>query len=165
MASPARPLAKCVARWIYEQASSVLKMLKAMLLTVIAYIDLQIAYLRAQLAQWDYLANKEQAAWEQFEKIIEAIRKELESAPEGPLAEFCPEFYQYFLDPARSLFEASVETLTIHRQQLHNIISYMDEVDLLIKYWEDVKTQLVACVDIIDDSIYIAAMREADRVP
>jgi hypothetical protein len=140
-------------------------MLKAMLLTVIAYIDLQIAYLRAQLAQWDYLANKEQAAWEQFEKIIEAIRKELESAPEGPLAEFCPEFYQYFLDPARSLFEASVETLTIHRQQLHNIISYMDEVDLLIKYWEDTKVQLVACVDIIDDSIYINLMREADKVP
>jgi len=165
MGSPARPLAKCVARWIYEQASKILETLKALLLSIIAAIDAQIAALRAWLAQWDVLAKAEEFLWEQFQKVIEAIREQLMSAPEGPLAEFCPEFYEYFLDPARSLFESAVSSLAITRESFHNMVSYMDEVDQLISYWEDTKIQLVASVQILDDAIYQALMREAEQVP
>lgn len=165
MASPVRPLAKCVARWIYEQASSVLEMLKAYLLSIITAIDVQIASLRAWLLQWDILAQAEQWLWEQFEQVIDAIREQLMSAPEGPLAEFCPEFYSYFMEPARNIFENSVSSLTIFRSNFADMVSYMDEIDQLISYWEDTKVQLVASVDIIDDAIYIALQNEAESVP
>jgi len=165
MASPAQPLARCVARWIYEQASKVLEMLKAYLLSIITAIDIQIAALRAWLAQWDILAQAEQWLWEQFEQVINAIREQLMSAPEGPLAEFCPEFYSYFMEPARGIFENAISSLTIYRSSYSDMVSYMDEVDQLISYWEQTKVQLVASVDIIDDAIYIALQNEAESVP
>ncbi len=165
MASPLRPLARCVARWIYEQASKVLEMLKAFILALIAAIDAQILVLRAWLAQWDILAQAEEFVWSQVEKIIEAIRDQLLAVPEGPLAEFCPEFYEYFLEPGRAIFENAVATLTISRERYKGMISYMDEIDQLISYWEQIKIQLVASLDIIDDAIYQSLIRESDQVP
>ena len=165
MASPLQPLAKCVAKWIYEQASVILEKLKAFLLAIIAAIDVQIAFLRAQLLQWDILAMAEEFLWSQVEKVIEAIREQLMSVPGGPLAEFCPEFYSYFLDPARNIFENAIASLSIVRERFHGMVSYMDELDSLIAYWEQTKIQLVASVQIIDDAIYLALIRESESVP
>lgn len=165
MSSPARPLAVCIIRWIYEQIKEILEKLKAFLLGIIEYIDLQIQSLRAWLAQWDYLAKIEQFVWDQVQKVIEEIREKLTTIPGGPLAEFCPEFYSYFMDPALDIFEAAVASLTLFRERFHNMISYMDEIDQLISYWEQIKTDLIAAVEILDDAIYIQMMKAAESVP
>lgn len=165
MASPARPLAKCILRWIYEQIHQILEMLKQFLLMLIEYIDALIAVLRAWLAQWDLLAKAEEFIWNQIQRVIDEIRNALMTQPTGPLAEFCPEFYAYFLDPARALFENAVASLTMFRNRYRNMISYMDEVDQLISYWEQIKIDLVASVEIIDDAILIALSDLGDEVP
>lgn len=165
MASPARPLAKCVVRWIYQQAAELLEKLKQFLLLIISYIDAQIAILRAWLAQFDVLARIEEAAWAVVQEALNTLRNQMTSLPGGPLAEFCPEFYSYFLDPALALFDAAVANLTIFRERFHNMISFMDEVDLAIAYWEQIKIDLVASVEILDDAILIALSNAADAVP
>lgn len=165
MSSPARPLAVCILRWIYEQIKEVLEKLKEWLLSVIERIDIQIQLLRAWLSQWDILANAEEKVWKQIQKVIEEIRERLMTMPDGPLAEFCPEFYEYFMEPALSIFEAAVSSLAFFRERFRNMISYMDEVDLLISYWEQIKIDLIAAVEIIDDAIYVALMKQAEKVP
>lgn len=165
MVSPARPLAKCILRWIYEQISEVLQKLKDALMALITYIDSQIDALRAWLAQWDYLAKAEKFVWEQVQKVIDEIRNRLTTMPDGPLAEFCPEFYEYFMEPALAIFEAAVASLTLFREKFHNTISYMDEVDRLIAYWEQIKIDLLAAVEIIDDAILIKSQELAEEVP
>lgn len=165
MASPARPLAKCIVRWIYQQAAELLEKLKQFLLAIISYIDAQIAILRAWLAQFDVLARIEEAAWAVVQEVLNTLRNQMTSIPGGPLAEFCPEFYSYFLDPALALFDAAVANLTVFRERFHNMISFMDEVDLLIAYWEQTKIDLVAAVEVLDDAILIALSNAADAVP
>lgn len=165
MATAARPLAKCILRWIYEQIHEVLEKLKALLLRMIDAADAQIALLRAWLAQWDVLAKAEEFLWEQVQKIIEEIKNQLLSIVDGPDGAFCPEFYQYFLGPAYQLFDASVSGLTVFRERYHNMLSYMDEVDGLIDYWDQWKTDLVAAVEILDDAILIQTQELAEEVP
>jgi hypothetical protein len=41
----------------------------------------------------------------------------------------------------------------------------MDEVEEALAYWEETKVQLVAIINILDDALYLALMREAGRVP
>ena len=164
--SPLRSIAVCIARYLYSLAEPYLRWLKNYLLGLLAYVDAQIAWLRAQAAQYDYLANKEQAAWEAVEGVFNELRDEMDKFLEnGPLADECPEFYEYFMGPARNIFENSTAMLTIHREHYHNAISYMDELDLLIAYWVNIRTQLVAAIEIIDDAIYMYAVTAAEQVP
>lgn len=165
MASPARPLAKCILRWIYEQIHQLLEMLKQFLLMLIEYIDALIAALYAWLVQWDVLAKIEQFIWDQVQEVIEQIRNALMNVPKGPLAEFCPEFYSYFLDPARSLFEAAVASLTIFRNRYKNMISFADELQQLISYWEQIKVDLIASVEILDDAVLAKTSELGEEVP
>ena len=165
MASPARPLAKCVLRWIYEQIHQLLEMLKQFLLMLIEYIDALIATLYAWLIQFDVLAQIEEFIWNQIQEVIEEIRNALMNVPKGPLAEWCPSFYSYFMDPARALFENAVASLTIFRNRYKNLISFKDELENLISYWEQIKVDLIASVEIIDDAIYIALNDLGDEVP
>lgn len=165
MASPLQTVAKCIARWLYEQASSVLQQLKNFILALIALIDQQILILRAILASADILANLEQAAWNQVEDVIDSIRDALLQSVDGPGGNECPEFYQQIMEPAISIFENSITSLTVFRERHKNMLSYMDEVDEVIQYWEDTKVQLVAILNVLDDALYIVLMREAGRVP
>lgn len=165
MASPLQTVAKCIARWLYEQASSVLQQLKAFILALIALIDQQILTLKAILASMDVLANLEQAAWNRVEDAFNTIRDALFQAVDGPAGNECPEFYQQIMEPAISVFENSVTSLTVFRERHKNMLSYMDEVEEAIQYWEDIKTQLVAILNILDDALYAALLREAGRVP
>jgi len=165
MASPARPLASCVLRWIYEQIAEVLQKLKDGLLSLISLIDAQIAILRAWLAQWDLLAKGEEFLWNQAQKVIDEIREALTTMPDGPLAEFCPEFYEYFMEPGLAIFEAAVAGLTLFRNRFHDMISYMDDIDRLIAYWEQIKVDLLAAIEVIDDAIFIQTMAAAEKVP
>ena len=158
-------LATCVLRWIYEQASAVLRMLKAFIEAMIAYIDLQLMWLRAQLAQWDMLARTEEALWQQFEAILNALKEEMNGMPKGPGADVCPEFYNYFLNPAKDLFEASLTTLNAYRHSYKGMLSYMDEIDQLIAYWTATKIMLEAILIVVDDALAAALMREAKKVP
>lgn len=165
MASPLQTIAKCIARWLYEQASAILQQLKAFLLMLISLIDQQILVLKAILASMDILANLEQAAWNQVEDALDAVRKALLNAVDGPPETECPEFYQDIMEPAISMFENSVTALTVFRERHKNMLSYMDEVEEALAYWEETKVQLVAIINILDDALYLALMREAGRVP
>lgn len=165
MASPLQTVAKCIARWLYEQASAILQQLKAFILALIDLIDQQILILRAILASMDILAQLEQAAWNRIEDAFNAIRDALFQSVDGPLGNECPEFYQDIMEPAISMFENAVTALTVFRERHKNMLSYMDEVDEAISYWEAVKVQLVAILNVLDDALYLALMREAERVP
>lgn len=165
MATPAQPLAKCILRWLYQQAAAVLKALKDFLLGIIAFIDAQIAWLRALLAQCDILSRAEKFLWDQLQKLYEELKNKLMSFPGGPLADLCPEFYAYFLNPAGFLLDDAMAALSIFRERYHNVISFMDEVDRLIMYWDQTKANLVGAIDIIDAALLEAMMKEAEQVP
>ncbi len=160
MATAAKPLAFCVLKWLYEQVSEILERLKAALLAIIAYIDAQIAILKAWLAQWDLLAQAEKFVYDKVNELIDKLRNEMVSFPAGPLAEFCPEFYSYFLDPALSLFDSTVAALNVFRNRYKNMISYMDEVEQILQYWEQTKADLLHAVDVLDDAIHNALLVE-----
>lgn len=165
MSTVAKPLATCILRWLYEQAAAILQLLKTFLLGLIAFIDAQIAILRAWLAQWDLLAKATELIWNQIQKVLDAIREAMTSVPQGPLAELCPEFYAYFLNPALYIFDNTTAALQRFKERFKNMVSYMDEIDRLIAYWNQTKLNLVYALDIIDDALYRAYMAEADAVP
>lgn len=166
MATPAKPLATCILRWIYEQAAALLKLLKQYLLTLLVYIDTLIARLRALLAQWDLLAKAEEILWNLVQKAIDAIKEALTSFPEGPLADFCPEFYAYFLDPAIGLLDANTAALTAIRNKYKSNLSMVYSLDQQIVYWTQIKADFVHTIDVLDDAIHQALLVEAaDAVP
>jgi hypothetical protein len=166
MATFARPLATCVLRWIYEQAAAILQMLKQALLALLAYIDTAIAAARAWLTQWDLLAKAEEIAWALVQAAVEAIKDALTSFPEGPLAEFCPEFYAYFLDPAIGLLDANTAALSAIRNKYKNYLSAVFYFEQIIAYWTQIKADLVSAIDVLDDAIHHALLVEAaEAVP
>ena len=165
MATVAKPIAKCFLRWIYEQSAEVLRALKNFLLGIISQIDIQIAALRAWLAQHDFLAKKEQLLWDTLKQVEEEIKNSLTSFMNGPDARLCPEFYEYILDPAQYLFQNATTSLSAVRERYHDIISYMGIVDGLILYWEQIKTDLLNVIDIIDDALFVATQEASEIVP
>jgi hypothetical protein len=158
-------VAICVLRWLYAQVAPLLEALKAILLAIIQFIDLQVQLLKAMLAQLDILKAIEEAAWAIVQAIIDKIRDTLTAIPGGPLQELCPEFYQLITDPALQIFDASVAALSIYRERYKNVLSFMDEIEVLFQYWEGIKNELVALVESIDDAIYWAKMEAASAVP
>lgn len=165
MPTPVRPIAKCVVRWIYEQASWVLKKLKELLLDLITIIDAYIAILRAWAAQWDLIAKGEQWVWDNVKGFLDDLMSQLNSMPTGPLGDACPEFVAYFTDPILGLLEASTRSLNYIHEDVNSILSYMDNLDQLISYWDNTKLDMVAAIDIIDAALYEALMNEAESVP
>lgn len=165
MSTFARPIAKCIVRWIYEQASWVLEQLKNFLLYIISIIDAYIAILRAWLIQWDILAQLEQAAWELIESFLNEILSQLRAFPEGPAGDICPEFAAWFTDPIVGLIESFLRSLTFAHEDLNSTLSYIDEIDQLIAYWENTKLDLLVAIDVIDAALYEALMNEAENVP
>ncbi len=155
-------IAKCVLRWIYSQIAAILEALKAILLAIIALIDAYIIWLRAWLAQFDILSQIEEAAWAIAQALIDQVRSMLTAIPEGPLKELCPEFYRMFTDPALQMFDTAVAGLTIWRERYKNVVSFMDEVDRLISYWESIKAELTFTVQILEDAILLALMDAAE---
>jgi hypothetical protein len=158
-------VAICVLRWLYAQVAPLLEALKAILLAIIQFIDAQILLLKALLSQLDILKAIEEAAWAIVQAVIDKIRDTLTAIPEGPLKELCPEFYQLFTDPALQIFDTLVSGLSIYRERYKNVLSFMDEVEVLFQYWEGIKNELVALVESIDDAIYWAMMEAASAVP
>jgi len=158
-------LALCILRWLYAQVAPLLEALKAIILAMIAWVDAFLAALKAWLAQFDVLSQIEEAAWAIVQAILDQIRDALTSIPDGPLKELCPEFYQLITDPALLLFDTAVSGLTIFRERYKNLLSFMDELEVLFQYWTGVKNELVALVESIDDAIYWAMMEAASAVP
>lgn len=161
MATPTNVLAFCVLKYLYEQASERLELLKQLLLSLIMYIDSQIVKLKAILAAYDYLAKGEQIGYDWVVEQTQKIKEALLSFPGGPLAEFCPEFYAYFVDPAIGLLDATLSVYSNVRDRYKGLISYMNDVEILLQYWERTKTDLVHLIDVIDDAIRYALLREA----
>lgn len=158
-------VALCILRWLYAQVAPLLEALKAIILAMIAWVDAFLAALKAWLAQFDILAQIEEAAWAIVQAIIDQIRNALTNIPLGPLKELCPEFYALITDPALLLFDTAVSGLNIWRERYKNVLSFMDELEVLFQYWTGVKNELVALVESIDDAIYWAMMEAASEVP
>lgn len=165
MATPLRPIAKCVVRWIYEQASHVLKQLKKLLLDMIAVIDSYIAILRAWALQWDLLAKGEQWLWDNVKGFLESLMNQLNSIPTGPVGDLCPEFAAYFTDPILGLLQAFTMSLNYIHEDVNSLLSFMDELDRMISYWDNTKLDMVAAIDVIDSALYEILMTEAENVP
>lgn len=161
MVTPLNTLATCVLKWIYEQASKILELLKQFLLGLLSYIDLQIAKLRAFLAQWDLLAKAEEALYNALMELIEQLKAAMLGIPQGPLAEYCPEFYAYFLDPAIGLLDANTAFLDAVRNKYKKKLSMLYYLDQQIAYWEQIKADLVSAIDVLDDAIHQALLIEA----
>jgi hypothetical protein len=153
VSAPATPLAECILRYLYSITESILQALKNFINGLIALIDAQIARLRALLAQYDLLSKAEEILWNQVKTIIDALKSLLGTVPAGPGQDQCPEFYEYFIAPAVAYLEGITEGLSIYRQRYQGIISYMDEIDELIAYWENIKTFMGYGIDVIDDAI------------
>lgn len=164
--TPGGTIAICILRWLYAQVAPLLEALKAILLALIQFIDTQIQLLKAWLAQFDILKAIEEAAWAIVQALIETIRNALTALPfTGPLRELCPEFYQLLTDPALIIFDTSVAGLSVYRERYKNVLSFMDELEVLFQYWTGIKNELVALVESIDDAIYWATMEAASAVP
>jgi len=153
-------IAMCVLRWLYAQVQPLLEALKAIILAMIGFVDAQILWLKALLAQYDIVKMMEEASWAIVEAILNSIRDTLLNLPTGPLKDLCPEFYQLITDPALMLFDAAVGGLTIWREKYKNVVSFMDEIEALFQHWDAIKAELVTLVESIDDAIYWA-MKEA----
>ena len=161
MATPAVPLAKCVIRWMYEQASAILKLLRAFIEQIIAMIDAQVLALRAAIASVDPAMLLQELIWDRVEAIIEEIKNALLSNLPGPPMNLCPEFYEYFTDPAVALLEASLAAFKPYQDRYLKMVSFKDKLDRLLVYWEDTKALLLALLDVLDDALYQALMVEA----
>ena len=161
MATPAQPIAKCILRWLYEQASAVLKALRAFIEKIIAFIDAQILALRAAIAAIDPARLIEEFIWKRVEQLIEQIRNALLSGIPGPLDDVCPEFYRYIVDPAIALLESSLAAFTPYKDRWLKFISLTDKLDRLLVYWESTKALLLAILDVLDDALYNALLVEA----
>ena len=158
-------IATCVVRWLYGLAGPLLETLKAILLAMIEWLDLQIILLRAVLAQFDIISMIEEVAWSLIEALFNYLKDQLLALPAGPFAELCPEFYQLLTDPAYALLDTATAGLSIFRERYKSMLSYMDEVDAVLKHWEWIKADLVNLVEVTDDAIYWAAMQAASEVP
>jgi len=156
-------IVKCIVRWIYDQVAELLKKLKDALLAAIAFIDRQIDALRIILAQADILAQIEERLWGIFESFIEEIKNALFGGIPGPAEELCPEFYEFIMAPFRTILEGYVDIFSIYRERWKSLLSFMDEFEYLISYWESTKAYLLAMVDVLDDAIYTALESAATK--
>jgi hypothetical protein len=164
LSAPATPLAECILRYLYAIPSSNLKALKNFLNAIIAFIDAQIKKLWLLLAQYDLLAKAEEILWNAAKQVIDAIKNQLLTVPDGPGLNQCPEFYEYFMAPAVALFEALTEGLSVYRGRYQGLISYMDEVDALIAYWNNIKLFMGYGIEVADDAILVAIERELNAL-
>jgi len=165
MATPLQPIAKCIANWLYAQASAQLQKLRSIIEAQIILIDAQILWLRSQLLLAQPLLIAEQLLWDKINEGIEKVKNVLLSDIPGPIDNACPEFYSYIVDPAIGLLDASLAAFSPYRSRLLDKISIVSYYDKLITYWEAAKAQLLAILDILDDALYLALQREANQVP
>jgi hypothetical protein len=161
MTTPTAVIAKCILRWLYEQASAILKALRAFIEMLIALIDAQILALRAAIAAIDPARILQEYVWSVVEQIIDELRNLLNSGIPGPGADLCPEFYQYFSNPAIALLESALAAFLPYKDQFMNLISLTDKFDRLLVYWVATKAQLLAILDVLDDALYNALIVEA----
>lgn len=125
--------------------------MKSFILTQLAAVDIMIAQLRAQAAQYDMLAIWEKELWDMVNYAVETAKDKMLALPEDlPLADFCPEFYEALIQPAVDLLESLLSVTSLFRNRYKNLLSYMDELDALIAYWEQVKADLLTLLDLID---------------
>ena len=164
MATPARPIAICIVRWLYGLAHAMLMKLKEKLLYLIDMIDAQIAILRAILAQYDIIARVHKILWDLAQALIDEAKNQMQGViPEAP--ENCPEVYEYLMDPFIILFDQSIGNLTLFKEKYADYVTYMDNVDRAIAYWDQTKADLLAVIDIIDDALYAASLAAAGSTP
>lgn len=159
-------IAKCILRWAYSQASAVLKAIRSVIEALILQIDQQILLLKAQIASQDPALLFEKFIWDKYESIIEEIKNTLLSGINefGPAQDICPEFYSYITSPAIALLEASTSAFTIYKDRYLSMVSFTDQLEKKLIYWELTKEQLRATLDIIDDAIYNALVTESENL-
>jgi hypothetical protein len=155
-------LVKCILDWLYALLEPVLQVVKAVLLAMIAWLDMQILILRAFLLQFDVVAIAEEVAWSIISAMVEYVQSLLLSPFGGPPPEICAEFYQMFSDPLRNILDTMFAGVSILRERYKSVISFKDELDSLLEYWVGVKNELTALVEAVDDAIYWSRMMASD---
>lgn len=173
MATPAQPVAACIAQWMYEQQSAQLKALRSFIETGLVAIDAQILKAQTAIAANEPALLIEKFFWDKQEAVIEKIRSNIlaglpgpgGSLP-GPSPEDCPEFYQYVAQPSIGLLESSLAAYTPYKDRYMKQLSHSDKLNELLVYWQGVKAQLAAILDVLDDAIYyVLVLEAANAVP
>ena len=129
-------IAKCSLEYLYNAASFLLKKLRSFIEKIIVIIDAQILALRALLAEHDYVKKISEYVWNKVENKINEIKNMLLSGLPGPADNLCPEFYQYLIDPAIGLMDASLAAFTPYKDKWLRDVSIVDKLDRAIAYWE-----------------------------
>ena len=155
-------IASCVFLWLYEQSSSILRALRALLEQVLILIDAEIQGIRAKKAQIEAANNIEAYTWGIYEAFIEKIKTGLMSGFQelGPAADACPEFYNYITDSQLALLESSLDAFSIYKSRYFDMISDADEFDRSLTYWTATKSYISAILDVLDDALYNALIIE-----
>lgn len=154
-------IVKCIVRWLYDQDVATLRWLKDKIQQAIFFIDRQIDTLRLILAQADILAKGEEFIWNMFQSIIQQVKDAIPLGIPGPKEIDCPEFYEYIMAPFNLLLNNYTDIFSIYRERWKTMLSFMDEVDYFISYWESTKNYILALTEVMDDAIYVNSENEA----
>ena len=55
--------------------------------------------------------------------------------------------------------------LTLLREKFKNTVSFMDEVDMLLAYWYQIRETLIITLEILDDALLIIKSKAGEAVP
>ena len=164
MATTAQPIATCIARFLYEQHSTPLKILKAFIEQQLVFIDAQILILRVKIAEVEPAKLLQNIVWGTVEQAIERQKSTMLAGIPGPQPDICPEFYTYITAPAVALLESSLAAFLPYKAKYQKFAYASYHFNELITYWEYTKAQLLAIMDVIDDALYNAIILESVNV-
>lgn len=168
MATPAQPVATCIFRFMYEQSSAVLKALRAFIESGIVIVDAKILAIRVEIEANEPALILEKYVWDKQEAYINKIKSNILAGMPGPgggipgpSPDDCPEFYQYIAQPSIGMLESSLAAFTPYKDRYMKLLSHSSRLDQLLTYWEAIKAQLLAILDVLDDALYNALILEA----
>ena len=165
MTTPAQPLAKCALNALYALTSAELDKLRAIIEGLIVMIDAQILWLRSQIAAIDIMKFLIGSKWEVAKAAIDQFNAALAGGIPGPAGNICPEFQQYITDPIIGMNKATLAALTPIKDKYGRLLSIGAQFDRLIVYWESIKAQLFAILDVIDDALFLLKEQAGNQVP
>lgn len=154
-------IATCILRWVYEQASALLAIIKGILIAILSLINALIAQIRAFLAMLDPIS-----LIDQFMDIIDALIQAMIDQflamfkQYGPGLDLCPEFYHYIVDPIKGYMSSFTAAFDPIREEFMASYSIVSLFDSYLTYWTDTQTFLTNLLAVVEDALYQALINE-----
>jgi hypothetical protein len=168
MATALQPVAKCVISALYELGADKLDELRALVESGIAYADAQILVLKSQVAEADIMSYVIGKQWDLIQLAIDEFNSKLGQgigAMFGDKYDLCPELYHYLVDPFIGMNKSFQAAFFPYKDKYAKYLSFSYWLNELLEYWELIKSQLIAILDVLDDALYYASEQAGNRVP